>query len=227
MPGHQAPFLPDPVPLREALRGLRHLLRRGGETLRDTITGTGMTEALPRPAASLAQSVLREAEGIARQMDEAASDLAKTVLGGADLSADARLSDLDTGPAFAAVIYLALARVLDRLGIRPAFISESAALRALSATSPGADDAGTAARLTRALLDSRVIRDIGPEAGAETGAIAVFAVMLWLQSGRGDGDDTDALAAAADLARALAPEIAAAGDEAALAQLYRSWAPHV
>lgn len=225
MPGHQAPFLPDPVPLREALRGLRHLLRRGGETLRDTITGTGMTEALPRPAAGLAQSVLREAEGIARQMDEAASGLAKTVLGGADLPADARLSDLDTGPAFAAVIYLALARVLDRLGIRPAFISEAAALRALSAVDPGADDAETAARLTRALSEARVIRDIGP--AADTEATAVFAVMLWLQSGRSGSDDLDALAAATDLARALAPEIAAAGGEAALAQLYRIWAPHV
>ena len=36
-----APLRPDPMPLREALRGLRFMLRRGGETLAETITMDG------------------------------------------------------------------------------------------------------------------------------------------------------------------------------------------
>ena len=66
------------MPLREALRGLRFLLRRGGETLADTMS----VETLPKPAADLAGAVLREVGGLARNVDEVASGLAKTILGG-------------------------------------------------------------------------------------------------------------------------------------------------
>ena len=44
------------MPLREALRGLRFLLRRGGETIVDTLN----VETLPKPASDLAGAVLRE-----------------------------------------------------------------------------------------------------------------------------------------------------------------------
>ena len=54
----QSPLLPDAMPLREALRGLRHVLRKGGETLKETMT----VDTLPPPAARLAGAVLREVE---------------------------------------------------------------------------------------------------------------------------------------------------------------------
>lgn len=62
---------PDALALREALRGLRYLLRRGGETLAET---------LPGPAGA----ALREVEPIAQAASDLASDVARSVLGAQD-----------------------------------------------------------------------------------------------------------------------------------------------
>lgn len=217
------------MPLREALRGLRFLLRRGGETLAETIS----LEALPRPAAALAGAVLREMGGVARSADELASGLAKSVLGAPalpSLTLDALAGDEDGGAQFAAAIYVALRSVLRRLGAPGVFVSEAAARHAWG--QGGKPDAAT---LALDLIEARVVRGAtAPEAarvpGSALEAVAVFAVLLWLQSTRSDAEDDEALQAATDLAVALAPEIARAfadGDTPRIASLFARYAAHV
>lgn len=226
------PMRPDPMPLREALRGLRFMLRRGGETLADTLS----IDAMPKPAADLATRVLRDMGDLARNVDEIASGIAKTVLGEMD-QPQVTLQDLATDEAaaahFGAAVYVALRSVLRRLGAPGVFVSETAARRAWGAGGPG--QSGDAAALTIRLLEERVVR--GPTAeeaarvpGSALEPVAVVAVMLWLQSTRSEDDNEAALDAAADLAVALAAEVAeacAARDAARIAALYARYAAHV
>ena len=237
------------MPLREALRGLRFLLQRGGEALVDTV----VIEDLPKPAAGVVGAVLREVSGFARNVDDLASGLAKSVLvrsvlarsvlarsvlarsvlGGDDPSS-LTLQDMGTGhnpdAAFGAAVYVALRSVLRRLGAPGVFVSEAAARRAY-----GPQGATDAAGLTVNLLDARVVRGTtAQEAARVPGAalepVAIFAVMLWLQSTRSEDENEDALDAATDLAVALAAEIGstcAARDTARIADLYARYVPHV
>lgn len=225
----QSPLRPDPMPLREALRGLRFLLRRGGEALAETIP----IETLPKPAADLAGAVLREVEGIARSMDELASGFVQSVLGGAEPQS-VTLDGLNAGQGgaaqFGAAVYVALRSVLHRLGAPGVFVSESAARSAW-----GEGRKTDAATLTLNLMDARVVR--GPTAeeaarvpGSALEPVAIFAVLLWLQSTRSEEENEEALQAAADLAVALAPDVARAcaeRDRAAIAELYDRYAAHV
>ena len=93
----------------------------GGETLAETIT----IDSLPKPAADLASAVLREVGGIARNVDELASGLAKSVLGGAERPS-MTLDDLTAGQHspehFGAAVYVALRSVLRRLGAPGVFV---------------------------------------------------------------------------------------------------------
>jgi hypothetical protein len=223
------------MPLREALRGLRFMLRRGGETLADTMS----VESLPKPAADIAGAVLREVGGLARNVDEVASGLAKTILGGhAPQSAtlDALSSTQDAGAQFAAAVYVALRSVLRRLGAPGVFVTEAGARAAFDrhAARPG-DAVGNAARLTVDLLDARVVRgatagEAAHVPGAALEPVAIFAVMLWLQSARSDEDNEAALDAASDLAVAVAAEVAAAcasRDIGRIGALYAKLVAHV
>ena len=228
---------PDAMPLREALRGLRFLLRRGGETLADTLP----RDALPQPAMDLAATVMREVAGIVRSVDQVASSVAKSVLGGQD-SPTAPLQDLirqdDAERAFAQAIYAALTAVLRRFGTTSVFVSEMAARATfaawLKAEGDGALDAKAADLMLR-LLEARVIRgalaDVPgtvPE-GAQDAA-AVFAVLLWLQSARSEAENEAALDAASDIALAKVSEIVAAvrtPDRDRLATLFRRYVDHV
>jgi len=231
---NHANMRPDPMPLREALRGLRFMLRRGGETLADTIS----LDVLPKPAADLAGAVLREVGGIVRNMDEVASGLSKTVLAKTVLGPHVRppmsLDDLDAQGGgevhFAAAVYVALRTVLRRIGVPLVFVSEAAARGAwVPHQKP---DAGT---LTIRLLDARVVRgttaaDAARLPGGALDAVAVFAVLLWLQSTRSEDENEAALDAATDLAMALAADITAAcaaRDAVRIDALYARYAPHV
>lgn len=232
------PLVPgDTAPLREALRGLRFLLRRGGATVADTLA----IEALPTPAASLASRVLREAEGIARSVESVAAKAARTVLGGQDspsLSLDELVARPTAEAEFGQAIYLALSVVLRRLGAADFFVSEMAAR---SAFAVWRDDrlAGAlsfhAADLTLRLLEARVIRGaVADKAGRiqaqDVDAVAVFAVLLWLQATRSDSENEAALDAAADIALARAPEVTdtvRSGDMARIAALYQRYVDHV
>jgi hypothetical protein len=230
---NQSPIRPDPMPLREALRGLRHVLRRGGETLAETIT----VDVLPGPAADLAGAVLRQVGGIVNRVDMAASGLAKSVLGGND-PAVTSLTDLgharDADARFAEAVYVALRSVLRRLGASGAFVSEASA-RKVYAEVAGHNTDTLAADLTLHLLNARVLRDATPEEsarvpGAALEPVAIFAVLLWLQSARSEHENEAALDAATDLAVAIAPDVARActdGDTARLTALFEKYAPHV
>jgi len=231
------PSPPDAMPLREALRGLRHLLRRGGQSLRETV----QPMTLPAPAARLAERMLREVEQIARGVDEAASGLAKQVLvqpGPPAPTLQTMMRDSDGEAAFGSAGYAALRAVLDQLAAPEVFVSEASArlaYRRVAGVQGLTDVAACAAALTMALLDVRVVRDasavdVARVPGAALAPVAVFAVLLWLQSERPEDEDEAALASAADLSVALCREVVAAcraGDVIALAALYAKWSAHV
>lgn len=233
-----SPIIPaDAMPLREALRGLRFLLRRGGETLADTMP----VETLPRPASALATSVLREVGGIVRSVDSVASNVAKLVLGGPD-SLSAPLDELvrrgDADVAFARAIYAALGAVLRRFGATNFFVSEMSARATFAAWQRDGGDGDMdlgAADLALRLLEARVIRGTTTDRagavpdGALDGA-TVFAVLLWLQSARSESENEAALDAAADIASAKAGEVdmaVQAGDRERIAALFRKYVGHV
>lgn len=230
------PLRPDPMPLREALRGLRHVLRRGGEALRDTVSPDGMPHSA---AADVAGGVLREVEHLARGVDEATSGVLKRVLGG-EVPPGVSLRGLAEGDAAAAVFgaaaYAALDRVVARLGAEGAFVSEATCRAAWAAGPPGdTTPEARAAALTRWLVAARPVRGISADAGLRVGPealvpIAVFAVMLWLLSDRPEGEDSAALEASVELSIGIAAEVlrsvGAAGPEA-LEALYAEFAPHV
>lgn len=225
---------PDAAPLREALRGIRFLLRRGGATVADTLT----LDTLPDPAAGLAKRMMHEVEGIARSVDQAASAAAKTVLGGQDSPSetlDKLVGHSAAAAEFGRAIYMALDAVLSRIGVADAFISEMSA-RSTFATwrqdHPDGEPEDWAAALTLRLLEARVIRGAVPgEADTrDVEPVALFAVLLWLQSDRSDSENEAVLEAAADIAMAKAPEVAAivrSGDPGAIAALYRKYVGHV
>lgn len=227
----------DTMPLREALRGLRFMMRRGGETIADTLN----VETLPKPASDLASAVLREVEGLARSVDGIASDVVKTVLGGQTAEA-APLQELIERPEsdaeFATAFYVAVTAVLRRLGAESVFVSEAAARRVFAGMDPQAAERPTAhhaAELTLRLLEARVIRGTTAEQaarvpGAALEPVSLFAVILWLQSERTDADNESVLGAATDMAVALAGEIAPAlakRDVGQIAALYTKYVQHV
>ncbi|NBE06973.1 hypothetical protein [Paragemmobacter ruber] len=226
---------PDAAPLREALRGIRFLLRRGGATVADTLT----LDALPDPAAGLAKRMIREVEGLARSVDEAASAAAKGVLGGHDNPAE-KLDEIvghsSAAAEFGRAIYTALDAVLRRIGVDDAFISEMSARAVFAAwrqDHPHGQPQDWAADLTLRLLAARVIRGAVPAGSGSIGRVepvAVFAVLLWLQSDRSESENEAVLEAAADIALARATEIAAtigSGDQGRIAALYRKYVDHV
>lgn len=224
-----SPLRPDFMALREALRGLRFLLRRGGESLAETIP----IESLPKSAADLAGAVLHVVGGIARNVDELASGLVESVLGEAgqpSVTLDQLAAGQDSADLFGAAVYVALRSVLRRLNAPGVLVSEAAAQRAWDLT--GKPDAAT---LTINLLDARVMRGTtAQEAARVPGSalepVAIFAVLLWLQSTRSDAENEEALHAAADLAVALAPEVTSAcadRDAFRIAALYARYAAHV
>lgn len=227
--------LPDTMPLRDALRGLRHALRRGGETLLDVMP----LDQLPPPASHLAGAVIREMGELAKGVGEVASGLARIALGGSESTNTAPLQ-LTARPgaedAFAQGIYAALRLVLQRLDAPSVYVSETAARMAYMSLLPDqrhGQDADIAAALSLALVDAKVMRgtsaqDAAHIPGKSIEHLAIFAVMLWLQSDR--NEDEAALASATDLGLAVAAEADAAmvsRDRAKLSALYAEFAAHV
>jgi hypothetical protein len=228
------PLPPDPMPLREALRGLRHVLRRGGESLRETVP----VGSLPGPAADVAGKVLHHVGQVARKVDSVASDIAGRMLGVADAPPAPDLAGPVDAGGFAAAVYAALRVVLARMGVADAFVSEVAARDAPGAAYADpvdADEAARAAGLMLALLAGQVVRDVVPGAQSDIAPVAVppvavFAVMLWLVADRSQDGGEAALQAAADLALAMAPDVAAAAgarDAGRIAALLAEFRPHV
>jgi len=237
MPNPRPNSLHDAMPLRDALRGLRHAVRRGGETLLDVMP----LDQLPAPASHLAGVVIREVGELAKGMEEVAYRLARLALGGGEaaqtgiLNLTAREGAED---GFAQGIYAALRLVLRRLDAPSVYVSETAARMAYVALRPdqrhGAD-ADIAAALSLSLAEAKVMRGASAQDAAHVPGqaiehVAIFAVMLWLQSTRSEAEDEAALASATDLALAVAAEADAAfcnHDMAKLSALYGEFAAHV
>ena len=237
MPNPNFKPLSDAMPLRDALRGLRHAVRRGGETLLDSMP----VDSLPRPAAQLAGAVLREVGEFAKGVNDVASGLARLALG-ASAKPQGSLHDLTARQGaedgFAQGIYAALRAVLLHLNAPSAYISETAARSAYLALTPEqrlGSDASIAAAQSLALAEAKVLRGVSAAdaalvPGHSLDHIAIFAVMLWLQSDRSEVEHEKALEAATDLAVALAAEADAAfrdKDYTQLATLYAEFASHV
>jgi hypothetical protein len=232
---NRLPQPPDAMPLREALRAMRHMLRKGGETLIDTIPVADL------PVPGLAGAVLHQVGALARGVDHVTSGMAKLVLGASEqrgLSLPGIAGQAAPDAAFAAGCYAALRAVLQHLGVAGVFLSEATVKQSYRAVmADHADDAEPllAARLTLALLKGHVIRgvtaaDAAYVPGGALDQVAIFAVMLWLQTDRPDGEDGAALEAAADMALALSAEIArACGSETPLplSTLFKEFAPRV
>ncbi len=227
--------LPDAMPLRDALRGLRHAVRRGGETLLDVMP----LDQLPPPASHLAGVVMREVGELAKGVGEVAAGLARLALGGSDAPHAMHLTAREGAEdAFAQGIYAALRLVLRRLDAPSVYVSETAARMAYVALRPdqrhGAD-ADIAAALSLSLAEAKVMRGASAQDAAHVPGkaiehVALFAVLLWVQSTRSEAEDEAALASATDLALALAAEADAAfcnRDSAKLAALYAEFSGHV
>ncbi|MFD1881564.1 hypothetical protein [Paracoccus pacificus] len=238
------PLPPDPVPLREALRGLRHALRRGGRTVADTVP----LSAMPAPAAKLAQALMRRGEEIASGIDTTTSMIARTLLPADRMDAPTLALFIqggrDADGSFAAVSYDALSDVLTQIGAGESFVSEAAAQQVWTAFSADAPLAATgaksalakeAARLSVMLLNARVIRDVKlapatdrQDLTAEAVApLAIFALMLWLLADHDGRDDAAALKSAVEVSARISADIsraASVGNTARLAQLLGEFA---
>jgi hypothetical protein len=227
------PFEPAPEVLalaaKDLLRTARFGLRRAEEMLPEP----------PIPGADLARRVAAEAAGFAAGV--ASRVLTPGPPGVLPRPAAALRSEAQhagAGAAFAGAGYRALRLILGRLGATDALVSETQLRLALAdaAASPEGDAARFAADLAVAILDRHAIADVaqagGSEAPAALARLAAVALGLAIAgSTRPETDEAEAarlLTAAADLARSLEREIAAAGsDPAALAAFLARYAPHV
>lgn len=223
---HFPPASPDLAGLRDALRGLRFALRRGGERISEA-----PIPALPAPAGQFAEVALRHGGELVKEMDRFASAVAKSLLT-SGRETDARMSQIVTGrngaELFANASYTALKRALDRLGADDALISESAARNAFLHAAPMIgvqSEAEVAAELTVQLLDLDAIRG-----ASEVAPLAIFAMLLWLQSDRPETEDRASFEAAVDLACAIRQDVLPACkalDRSRLSALYSEFIDHV
>jgi hypothetical protein len=227
----------DPIPLREMLRSIRFMVKQGGETLKANATPA----RLPKPAADLANTVIDELMGLGHRVNARASVLAKTMIG-TEPDTDIMLDDLadreSADALFAATVYAAMKIVLARMKVSGVFVSEAGAKRAFaSERNAGSKLSGfqLAASLTSRLIDGQFLRAPFVNAGrlVPDGAVmpvAVFAVLLWLQSPRQEDDQEEALLSAVDLSVILANQIEAgcrARDIEAIGALYAKYASNV
>lgn len=223
---HFPPASPDLAALRDALRGLRFVLRRGGERISEA-----PIPALPAPAGQFAEVALRHGGELVKEVDRIASAVAKSLLS-SGLESDARMSKIVAGhnsaELFATASYAALRRALDRLGAGDALISESAARSAYLQAAPligVQSEAEVAAELTVQLLDLDEIRG-----ATEMAPLAIFAMLLWLQSDRPEAEDRASFEAAVDLAHAIRQDVLSAckaRDQSRLSALYSEFIDHV
>lgn len=227
----------DLLPLREGLRALRFLTLRARVAVGEAVGETAPSAVLPAAASRFATQALHGADRLAQDVDSLASQAAKAVLGGPARPARSldRIIDCDD-PAgeFARTVYPALKTVLHRLGADDLFVSEASARRTFHAWLRQGQAAGKGERLASLTLDlhgSTTLCGTGPSgASRDLRALAVFAVLLWLDSPRSEAEDASALDSAAAITQAKAAEIAPAirsGDRQSLAVLFQRLSSHV
>ena len=222
----------DLLPVRETFRALRYRFRQNGRFIRRLTKK--FRSKVPFPSA--AGKMYEQFEGVVKDVDKFASNVGRKLLKGSTeeilaTAASLQTSDNDT---LAKVAYSALCSILRHLGSSEAYVSEAAAHKAFEKVNARVDlrqsEIAAAALLT--LLDEKVIvRSAGIDAlNLSTEAIAVFALLLWMQSDCDDPLSGEALYAACDLSLALRDEVlirVEGRDKTAIAGLFEEFSPHV
>lgn len=217
----------DTAPIKDVARSLRFAVEQGGRSLRKGLP----LEALPEPAARLADAALATARKLGDTAGRGAASLAHALLDGdetppplshpGETAAEAR---------FAAAAHDGLRVALLRLGAERCLVSEAAAVAAWRRATREAEgsDSATAAALHLALLDPPAVREVvwaeGTTAPADAVKVATFAVLLAMLAAPEEYQAL--LPAATDLALALAAELAQA-DRDTLTTLFEDFRNHV
>ena len=232
MPKHHSPPFPhlDAAPLKDMVRGLRFAAERGGQALRLALP----LDALPRPAARLADGAVSAVLHLGAQTARGVSGMARALVG-----TDAPPPPLTDRKAaavaqrFATATHDGLCRALSHLGADAALIAETPARRIwkeVFAHGPQGSEAATAAELFLALDNAGLVRDIvwpdpSPLSTAEARPIALFGVLLAMLDDPADFHSR--LLPAVDLSLALRSDIAAAQDANSLCALFDDFRHHV
>ncbi|MEY4697004.1 MAG: hypothetical protein RIT14_1432 [Pseudomonadota bacterium] len=225
------PFPPiDVAPLIDMARSLRFVAERSGRTLKNSLPG----DALPAPAARLADGALTRALRLGETAQRGVSGLAHMLLNRDAPPPPLTAPDADQAERrFAAAAHDGLRLALFRLGAEGVLASETAARQAwrqvFSAGAMGSEGE-TAAALVLALDTSGALREtLWPDTAtlslAEARRIAIFAVLLAMLDD--PADFRLRLDASVDIACALRDDLCAAADAAALATLFEEFRTHV
>jgi hypothetical protein len=222
----------DLLPVRETFRALRYRFRQNGRIIRRLTKKFRSKVPFPNAAGKMYEQF----EGVVKDVDKFASNVGRKLLKGSteEILATAvslQTSDNDT---LAKIAYSALCSIIRHLGSSDAYVSEAAAHKAFEKVNARAElrQSETAAVSLLTLLDEKVIvRSAGIDAlKPSTEAIAVFALLLWMQSDCDDPLSGEALFAACDLSFALRDEISIRverRDKTAIAGLFEEFSPHV
>jgi hypothetical protein len=225
----------DLLPVRETFRALRYRFRQNGRIIRRLTKKFRSKVPFPNAAGKM----FEEFEGVVKVVDKFASNVGRKLLKGSTEEILATASSLQTSDndTLAKVAYSALCSILRRLGSKEAYVSEAAAHKAFEKVNARAElrQSETAAALMLTLLDESVITFSPKSAEAGTqmtspDSVAVFALLLWMQSDCDDPLSGDALFAACDLSAALRDDIensVGRKDTAGIAALFEEFSPHV
>jgi hypothetical protein len=224
--------MPDRVAMRDALRSVRYVLRRVSSSLHNIAPPPG-------PGGVLAQRAAQEMGLLTARVDQAASELARTLLIGprlrpADLHVDLNASTRSAQ--FALALYKAVQSFFRRFDIDNQLVSELVARecfeRVLSLRPAGASMFG--ALLVHELLKANVVFGEEPQAidmePTTARPLAIFSAILWLLSERQADEDEQALLAAQDITAAMQAEIIVAITTRhmdRLAEMFDDLAPHI
>jgi hypothetical protein len=223
-------FRTTALSLKDALRGLRYVLRRGRDVF-DVPATLG-----PPPVSAAARTLLSQFDRLAQRADQTAGGLLHRLMDvpgtGRHLPVPAHTPNadhVDSPEAFAQAVYWGLSHLLDCLGARDSAISEVEAAAAYGTE--------RAAALMMALYDRRVIRDVAVPVDAAPGAApaalttqALFGFCLWLLIEPPEPPLTDEmlLEDCAEVAQALARKLPPGRPDAvAMAALFSRLAPQI
>jgi hypothetical protein len=223
------------LPVRETFRALRYRFRQNGRLLRR------VTKNIRKkvPFADTAGKVFEGFEGAVKDVDMFASNVGRKLLKGSTPDILVKASSLQTSDnqKLAQVAYSALNSIASYLGLNEAYVSETAAFKALAKVNERFElrQSETAAALLISLLDEKVVSYSHKPSNLAAAkmlseAVPVFALLLWLQSDCDDLYGGEALTAASDLAVALSDDVerfTAERDEGKLARLFEEFSSHV
>lgn len=217
----------DTAPIKDVARSLRFAVEQGGRSLRKGLP----LDALPEPAARLADAALSTAWKVGESAGRGVSSLAHLLEGDDTPPPLSHPEEAAAEARFAAATHDGLRLALRRLGAESCLVSEAAAVAAWRRVTRAAEasDSATAAALYLSLLTPPAVREVvwpeGATPPAEAQRVAVFAVLLAMLSD--PAGYLDLLPAATDLALALAGDLATADDAASLKTLFEDFRNHV